>query len=63
MVAWPPSGPTTVVILAVDYISELPIHSLYVHPFRVKESTRLHLFRGGNFIFILSGMEIVDQKR
>ncbi len=37
MVAWPPSGPTTVVILAVDYISELTIHSLYVHPYCVKE--------------------------
>ncbi len=33
MVAWPPSGPATV----VDYISELTIHSLYVHPFCVKE--------------------------
>ncbi len=37
MVAWPPSGPATVVILVVDYISELAIHSLYVHPFCVKE--------------------------
>ncbi len=37
MVAWPPSGPETVVILVVDYISELTIHSLYVHPFCVKE--------------------------
>ncbi len=36
MVAWPPSGPTTVLILVVDYISELTIHSLYVHPFYVK---------------------------
>ncbi len=26
MVAWPPSGPATVVILVVDYISELTIH-------------------------------------
>ncbi len=33
MVAWSSSGPTTVVILVVDYISELTIHSLYVHPF------------------------------
>ncbi len=33
-----PSGPTTAVILVVDYISELTIHSLYVHPFRVKET-------------------------
>ncbi len=31
------SGPTTVVILVVDYISEPTIHSLYVHPFCVKE--------------------------
>ncbi len=37
MVAWPPSGPTTVVILVMDYISELTIHSLYVHPLCVKE--------------------------
>ncbi len=37
MVAWPPSGPTTGVIFVVDYISELPIHSAYVHPFCVKE--------------------------
>ncbi len=37
MVALPPSGPATVVILFVDYISELTIHSLYVHPFCVKE--------------------------
>ncbi len=37
MVAWPPSGPITVVILVVDYISELTIHSLYVDPFCVKE--------------------------
>ncbi len=37
MVAWPPSGPATVVILVVDYISELTIHSLYVHSFCVKE--------------------------
>ncbi len=37
MVAWPPSGPATVVILVVDYISELTIHSLYVHPFYVLE--------------------------
>ncbi len=30
MVAWPPSVPTTVVILVVDYISELPfIHYMY----------------------------------
>ncbi len=36
MVAWPPSGPTTVVILVVDYISELTIHSVYVHPFCIK---------------------------
>ncbi len=35
MVAWPPSGPVTVVILVVDYIIELTIHSLYVHPFCV----------------------------
>ncbi len=40
MVAWPLSGPATVVILAVDYISELTIHSLYVHPFCVKEKQR-----------------------
>ncbi len=26
MVAWPPSGPATVVILVVDYMSELTIH-------------------------------------
>ncbi len=37
MVAWPPSVPTTVVILVVDYISELTIHSSYVHPCCVKE--------------------------
>ncbi len=37
MVACSPSGPTTVVILVVDYISELTIHSLYVCPFCVKE--------------------------
>ncbi len=37
MVACPPSGPATIVILVVDYISELTIHSLYVHPFCVKE--------------------------
>ncbi len=37
MVAWPPFGPATVVILVVDYISELTIHSLYVHPFCVEE--------------------------
>ncbi len=37
MVARPPSGPATVVILVVDYISDLTIHSLYVHPFSVKE--------------------------
>ncbi len=37
MVAWPPSGPATVVILVVDYTSELTIHSLYVHPFCVKK--------------------------
>ncbi len=37
MVAWAPSGPTSVVILVMDYISELTIHSLYVHPFFVKE--------------------------
>ncbi len=37
MVACPPSGPATVVILVVDYISELTIHSLYVHPINVKE--------------------------
>ncbi len=37
MVAWPPSVPATVVILVVDYISELTIHSVSVHPFRVKE--------------------------
>ncbi len=28
MVAWPPSDPTTVVILVVDYISELTINSV-----------------------------------
>ncbi len=33
MVAWPLSSPATVVILVVDYISELTIDSLYVHPF------------------------------
>ncbi len=37
MVAWPPSGPPTVVILVVDYISELTIHSLNVHTFYLKE--------------------------
>ncbi len=37
MVAWPLSGPATVVIFVVDYISELTIHSVYVHPFCVKE--------------------------
>ncbi len=37
MVAWSPSGPTTVVILVVDYISELTIHSVYVQPLCVKE--------------------------
>ncbi len=37
MVAWPPSGPATVVNLVVDYKSQLTIHSLYVHPFCVKE--------------------------
>ncbi len=37
MVAWPPSGLANVVILVVDSISELTIHSLYVHPFCVKE--------------------------
>ncbi len=33
------SGAITVVILVVnvDYISELTIHSVYVHPFCVKE--------------------------
>ncbi len=35
--AWSPSGPATVVILVVDYISELTIHSLYVHHFWVME--------------------------
>ncbi len=33
MVAWALLGPATVVILVVDYISELTIHSLYVHLF------------------------------
>ncbi len=37
MAAWPPSDPTAVVILVVDYIRELTIHSLYVNPFCVKE--------------------------
>ncbi len=37
MVAWHPSGPVTVVILVVDYRRELMIHSVYVHPFCVKE--------------------------
>ncbi len=37
MVAWPPSGPTTVVILVVDCINELAIHLVYVYPFCVKE--------------------------
>ncbi len=37
MVEWPLSGPATVVILVVDYISELTIHSIYVHSFCVKE--------------------------
>ncbi len=37
MVAWPPSGPAIIVILVVDYINELTIHSLYVHRFCVKE--------------------------
>ncbi len=37
MVAWPASGTATVVILVVDYISELTIHLFYVHPFCVKE--------------------------
>ncbi len=37
MVACPPSGLTIVVFLVVDYISELSIHSIYVHPFCVKE--------------------------
>ncbi len=37
MVAWLRSGPATVMILVLDYISELTIHSLYVHPFCVKE--------------------------
>ncbi len=37
MVAWPPSGPATVVILVVDYIRALTIHSLYVYSFCVKE--------------------------
>ncbi len=37
MLAWPPSGPTTVEILVVDYISELTIHSLYPYPFYVTE--------------------------
>ncbi len=37
MVAWPPSGPATVVILVVDYIRELTIHSLYVDPLCAKE--------------------------
>ncbi len=32
-----PSGPTTAVILVVDYTSKLSIHSVYVHPFCVKE--------------------------
>ncbi len=42
-VAWPSSGPATVVILVVDYISELTIHSLYVHPFCVKEMNTLFI--------------------
>ncbi len=37
MVDGTPSGPTTIVILVVDYIIELTIHSVYVHPFCVKE--------------------------
>ncbi len=37
MEALPASGPPTVVILVVDYISELTIHSLYIHPVCVKE--------------------------
>ncbi len=37
MVAWLSSGPTTVVILVVDYMSKLTIHSLYTHPLYVKE--------------------------
>ncbi len=37
MVAWPHSGPATVVISVVDYVTELTIHLLYVHPFCVKE--------------------------
>ncbi len=37
MVAWPPSGPATVVILVVDYTSEPTIHSLYVDPLCVKQ--------------------------
>ncbi len=37
MVAWSPSGPATVMILVVDNICELTIHSLYVHPFCATE--------------------------
>ncbi len=53
MVAWPPSGPTTVVSLVVDYISELTIHSLYVHPIYVKEMY--------NTSFILNLMQQIVQ--
>ncbi len=51
MVAWPPSGPATVVILVVDYISELTIHSWHVHPFSCKGNVQ-H--------FIYSHLDVAD---
>ncbi len=45
-------GPSTVVILVVDYISELTIQSLYVHHFCVKEMY--------NTSFIVSELDVAD---
>ncbi len=52
MVACPPLGPATVVILVVDYISELTIHSIYIYP--------PVLYKGNVQHFIYSELDAAD---
>ncbi len=51
MVAWYPFRSYNVFILVVDYISELTIHSVYVHPFCVKGNVQY---------FIYSELDVAD---
>ncbi len=44
LVAWPSSDPTTLVILVVDCISELTIHSLYMSTIFVKGNVQHFIY-------------------